>query len=56
MNILDLYYDAPNAIPIANIEGLLKQNELELIPMPQKSKQDCQSLVRVLNRMLRAIK
>ena len=24
--------------------------------MPQKSKQDCQSLVRVLNRMLRAIK
>ena len=56
INILELHYEVPNAPPVADIEGLLKQNELELIPMPQKSKQDCQSLVRVLNRMLRAIK
>ena len=58
VNILDLHYDQNPAGPhAANIEELLKANELELSATAAtelKAKTDGASLVRILNRMIRS--
>lgn len=53
LNALDLHYASKHARPVGSIKQFLEAYELKEKVCELKSKQECQSLVRILNRMVR---
>ena len=56
VNILDLHYQILPDKSAKDLSDLLKLHELEPIEGPTKAKTNCQSLVRLINRMIRHYK
>lgn len=53
LNLLGVHYEVARAFPVQSLEQLLEFNQLQLKPLAIRSKQDCQSLVRLVNRYVK---
>jgi hypothetical protein len=51
--LLALHFEAAKAFPLQTLEQLLEFNQLQPKQASIKSRQDCQSIVRLLNRYLK---
>lgn len=56
INLLGLHYELQADKPCKDLQELMRLNELEQITGPTRAKTDCQSIVRLVNRLIRQCK